>query len=233
MTRPTRKPDENWAIGLLLGVLHSESPEWREEQIAPTDRPDLVLSGPAGLRVACEITQVSHSEWFQWQNDRGLRLDKDKLDESSIPREVDLWLAKAIGKKAPHVSDYLANSSASEAWLLVHGGMNKVFDFFNLEEAERYDIPLLVKAAEESTHPFKRIFIASSNRSNIVCVFPFEGETHEAPDITNPSVLKVLSIRSMEIQTRRGVNSIAIGDEFTPNRARLLPLLDPTRMQSN
>ena len=232
MTRPTRKPDESWAVDLLLGALGSESCEWHEPAGTATDRPDLWLSGPCGLRVACEITQVGISEWFRWQNDKRLQLGANKLDEAAIPREVDLWLGNAIASKLSKAPDYLANASASEVWLLVHGGMNKVFDFFNLDENERYDIPLLVKAAEEVSHPFHRIYVGSSSCNRIVCVFPFKGDRHTPPDITDPSILKVLSARSMEIQTHRGVNEVRIGNEYNPDRARLLPLLDSSRMRA-
>lgn len=232
MTRPARSADESWATNLLLGTLRSESSEWHELPDAPTDRPDLWLSGPNSLRIACEITQVGLSEWFRWQNDRRLQLDTDKLDEAAVPREVDLWLANAIASKAPLAPDYLANTSASEVWLLVHGGMNKVFDFFNLDDNERYDIPLLVKAAEEAMHPFQRIYVGSSSCNRIVCVFPFKGNRYKPPDITDPLILKVLSTRSMEIQTHRGVNEVRIGNEYTPDRARLLPLLDSSRMRA-
>lgn len=231
MTRPIRKPDESWAAGLLLGALRSESVEWHEPADAPTDRPDLWLSGPHGLRVACEITQVSLSEWFQWQNDKRLQLGLDQLDAAAVPREVDLWLAKTIASKSSSAPDYLANAAASEVWLLVHGGMSRTHDFFNLDDNERYDIPLLVKTAEEVEHPFQRIYIASSSGNRIMCVFPFNGNRHIPPDITDPSILKVLSVRSLAIQTRRGVNEIRIGDEFKPDRERVLPLLDAKRMK--
>jgi len=231
MTRPIRAPDESWAADLLLGTLGSESSEWHELPDAPTDKPDLWLSGPRGLRVACEITRVSLSEWFRWQNDRRLQLGENKLDEATVPREIDLWLANAIASKASKAPDYLANASASEVWLLVHGGMNKVFDFFNLDDNERYDIPLLVKAAEEVPHPFQQIYVGSSSGNRIVCVFPFAGNRHPPPDITDPLILKFLCIRSMAIQTHRGVNEIRIGNEFKPDRARVLPLLDSSRMR--
>lgn len=230
MTRSARTEDENWAISLLLNELRSSSAEWGEVPGAPSDKPDLVLAGPNKVRVACEITQVNRSEWFRWQNDRGLQLDVDMLDQAAVPREVDIWLEKAIAKKAPRVPDYITNSLADEVWLLVHGGINKVFDFFNLDDTERYDIPLLVKSAEAFNHPFQRVYVASSNSNRIVCVFPFDGERHEAPDITNPSTLKVLSIRSIQIKTQPGVNRIPIGNEFKPDRNRLLPLLDPERL---
>lgn len=232
MTRPARAPDESWAINLLLGELRSESSEWHEQPDAPTDRPDLLLSGPLGLRVACEITQVSLSEWYRWQNDRRLQLGVNQLDQAAVPREVDLWLANAIASKAPLAPDYLANASANEVWLLVHGGMNKVFDFFNLDDCERYDIPLLVKAAEAISHPFQRIYVGSSSGNRIVRVFPFNGIRHQPPDITDPSILKVLRIRSLEIQPRRGVNEVRIGNEYKPDRARMLPLLDSGRMRA-
>lgn len=232
MTRPIRKPDESWAIDLLLGALGSESCEWHEPADAPTDSPDLSLSGPRGLRVACEITQIGLSEWFRWQNDKRLQLGANKLDEAAVPREIDLWLANAITSKAPLAPDYLANASASEVWLLVHGGMNKLFDFFNLDDKERYDIPLLVKAAEEIEHPFHRIYVGSSSGNRIMCVFPFKGERHDPPDITDPSILKVLSIRSMQIQIRHGVHQIPIGKEYKPDRAKRLPLLDSSRMRA-
>lgn len=232
VTRPIRKPDENWAAGLLLDALRPESGEWHEPANAPTDKPDLWLSGPHGLRVACEITQVSLSEWFRWQNDKRLRLGLGQLDEAAVPREVDLWLAKAIDSKKSNTPTYLSNTSASEAWLLVHGGASGTYDLFNLDDNERYDIPLLVKAAEETEHLFQRIYVASSSCNRIVCVFPFEGERHESPDITDPSILKVLPVRSMAIQTHLGVNEVRIGSEFKPDRERLLPLLNAKRMKS-
>lgn len=231
MTRPIRPADESWAADLLLDTLGSESSEWHELPDAPTDKPDLWLSGPRGLRVACEITRVSLSEWFRWQNDRRLQLGENNLDEATVPREIDLWLANVIASKASKAPDYLANASASEVWLLVHGGMNKLFDFFNLDDNERYDIPLLVKAAEETRHPFQRIYVGSSSGNRIVCVFPFHGNRHKPPDITDPSILKVLSIRSMQIQVRHGVHQIPIGKEYKPDRAKLLPLLDSSRMR--
>ncbi len=187
---------------------------------------------PEVIRVACEITHVNLSKWFQWQNDKRLQLGLDQLDEAAVPREVDLWLAKAIVGKASNAPDYLTNASASEVWLLVHGGMSKSYDFFNLDDNEHYDIPLLVKAAEEIEHPFRRIYIASSSGNRFMCVFPFKGARHDSPDITDPSILKVLRVRSMAIQSRRGVNEVRIGDEFKPDRERVLPLLDASRMKT-
>lgn len=231
MTRPTRSADESWATELLLGALGSESSEWHELLDAPTDCPDLWLSGPNSLGVACEITRVGITEWYQWQNDRRSRLGVNLLDQVALPREVDLWLEKAIASKASRVNDYLANASADEAWLLVHGGMNPVYDFFNLDDDECYDIPLLVGAAEKTRHPFQRIYVASVARNRIVCIFPFDGGRSVPPDITDPSVLKMLCIRSIEIQSRRGVNEIRIGNKFSPDRTRELPPLNPSRIR--
>jgi len=230
MTRPSRKPDEVWAISVLIDALRAESTEWHEDLEAVTDCPDLVLSGPGGVRVACEITQVGLSEWHRWHNDRGLKLDLNQLDESSVPREVDLWLSRAIEDKAPSVRRYVANASAAEAWLLVHGGINKAFDFFVLDDG--YDIPLLVQAAQDSEHPFNRIYVASSSSSRVVCAYPWRGSLCNPPDITDPSILKVLSIRSQEVQTQRGVTTLTLGDEFQPHRERILPLLEPDRMKT-
>ena len=136
-----------------------------------------------------------------------------------------------IASKSSNAPGYLTNASASEVWLLVHGGINPVFDFFNLDDKECYDIPLLIKAAEEIQHPFQRIYVASSSGNRIICVFPFNGNRHVPPDITDPSTLRVLNIRSMGIQTHRGVNEIRIGNEFKPDRERLLPLLDSVRIK--
>ena len=231
MTRFTRSDDEAWAADMLLGALNSDSHEWSEQPGAPTDAPDLRLCGPGGRRIACEITRVGRSEWFCWQNARGQQLPTGRLDEMSIPREVDLWLEHAIAAKAGRVPTYIQNAAADEAWLLVHGGLNRVFDFFALSDDEAYDIPLLVAAAEGIDHPFKRIYVASSNSARIVRVFPFDGTRREVPDITLTSVLRVLTIRSFATVAKLGVNKIPLGREFRPDRSRILPPLDTRRLR--
>lgn len=231
MTRPKRTEDELWAIQMLLRALNSDSTGWSIDEAAPSDSPDLTLVGPGEMRVACEITRVGRSEWFRWQSAKGLELAVDQLDEVVLPREVDLWLLNSIAAKTSSVPKYIANASADEAWLLVHGGLNRVYDFFNLSDDEAYDIPLLVHAAESNHHPFRRIFVASANSNRILQVFPYTGDRAPRPDISRTSVLRVLTIRSVAIVPQPGVNRIAIGNEFKPDRKRMLPPLDALRLK--
>ncbi len=229
MTRQNRSPDEKWAIKLLLSSLMGKSDDWQEEPGSPTDRPDLTLTGPNGIRVACEITQVGLSKWFQWQNDKRFQAQVDVLAEYNVPREVDIWLEKAIDKKLHNLSNYKNESNANEVWLLVHGGINPIFDFFVLDQS--YDIPLLVKAAKNENSKFDRIYVASSRSDKIICIYPYEGASQLAPDISKWDNLKMLTIRSRQIETKRGVNTVRIGEQFKTSDVKSLPPLDPRRMQ--
>lgn len=231
MTRSTRKSDETWAIQTLLSHLQQDDPSWQEATNGPTDRPDVVLVASNNRRVACEITQVDRSEWLRWQNDKSLHLGLGELDEAEIAREVDIWLINAIKKKQGSAKSYVELSSADECWLLVHGGLSKPHDLFVLDE--EYDIPLLVGAARSIEHSFARIYVCSVNTNSGVMVFPHQGSLPPAPDITDPAVLRMLTVRSRQVPIDRagGVLRMELGADSKMTRSRTLPLLDKQRMK--
>jgi len=227
--RNKRTNEEDWAIDVLLRHLNKDKDEWIEDPEF-SDNPDLVIDGLHGVRVACEVSGVGINEWHQWKNDPTKKLGIDELDEMHVPREADLWLRNVVESKRDKVSTYLTRSRASEVWLLIHGGLIKLYDFFVLDESEAYDLPLMQQEAEDTVHPFTRIYVVSSSSPlSIASVFPPDRSRPPAPDLSKPKTMKILKVRSIKKNISGGVVRFAIGKEFKPYREVLLDPLDVSR----
>ncbi len=213
-------PEETWTIKTLLEQPFVLEERWVQDEEF-TDAPDLVLEGPIG-RVACEITTVGLNEMHRWSRDPRMQLNLDELDEIEIAREADIWISNIISEKNPKVNGYLNNADADQAWLLVHGGL--LYDFFALD-SDDYDVPLMQKAASEVAHDFDRIYVFSSRSKirNCVNVFPLTSENLEPPDLTQQKNLLGLTIKSMRVQTNRGITNVNLGKE--PDRKITVPPL--------
>lgn len=225
--RDQRTNGEKWAIEQLFPLLESEGETWTEDPDV-NDRPDLALIGEDGKRIACEIATVGLNEWHRWSNDPTYQLDAGELDEIIAPREPDYWLKMVLAAKSPKIPDYLARASASEAWLLIHGDTTN--DFFVFDD--NYDIPVMSETALLESHDFARIYAASpiSRSRKIARVFPPVPGLPKAPDLSKRSNVKQVEIRAMKAaQLKPGVNYIAIGQEFRPDRQIVLPMLDKDR----
>ena len=228
--RDSRTNEENWAIDVLLGHLNKNGEEWIEDAEF-SDSPDLVIDGVNGARIACEVSGVGINEWHQWKNDPTKKLGLDELDAMYVPREADLWLRNVVKSKRDKVPTYLTRSGASEAWLLIHGGLIKAYDFFFLDESEAYDLPLMQQEAVETAHPFSRIYVVSSaGPISIASIYPPDPNRPPAPDLSKPETMKILELRLITKDiSGGGVVPIAIGNGFKPHREVLLEPLGASR----
>ena len=65
----------------------------------------------------------------------------------------------------------------------------------------------------------------------IVRIFPFEGNPGKLPDVSDPTVLKMLTVPEQSRILGEGVTTVTSGKEFPPDRQQVLPSLDPSRIR--
>lgn len=215
--RSARTQDESFAIDKVISFLGESFNEDSEFQ----DKPDLVLENSSGLRIACELSMVGLNEWYRWKNDFKKQLGINELDVFAVPREPHIWVQNILKKKNSKIQSYLDSSSSKEAWLIVHSTESEVYDLFVLDED--YDLALMKAAALESNHSFKKIFVVSAVHG-VREIFPGKKIQKKTPKITL-SKLPHIQVKAQQIQTHSGVNTLTLGDEFTPDRFQRLPPL--------
>lgn len=122
------------------------------------DKPDILIE-IAGVRIACECTQIPPSYIYQYQHKRASGKDwqgQDLICES-WPIEPHMWIADAIEKKARLVPDYLNRTSAKEPWLLIHSPPE------SNQSLVAYDKEWFLRALRHgalmNNHPFRQIYL--------------------------------------------------------------------------
>lgn len=122
------------------------------------DKPDILIE-IAGIRIACECTQIPPSYIYQYQHKKVKQEDWNgsKILSSTWPNEPHQWFADAIEKKARLVPDYLVRTGAKEAWLLIHAPPQVTQSF--LDHEQEWVLWALRHGAKMVEHPFSQIHL--------------------------------------------------------------------------
>jgi hypothetical protein len=115
--RPQRTREEQISINLVASYLRNDGYEVIED-FSVHDNPDWVF-WLNGKRVAAECRMVSLEKLMKWNNSKRT-LSPEKNYKITFPIEPHLWIKKAIEEKEVKIPQYLKNSDADEAWLIIH-----------------------------------------------------------------------------------------------------------------
>lgn len=142
------------------------------------DKPDILIE-IAGVRIACECTQIPPSYIYQFQHKKNKTTDWDgnSLLSSTWPNEPHQWVAEAIKKKIKLVPDYLSRTSSTEAWLVVHSPPQVTQSF--IDECKEWILRALHHGAKMIDHPFGQIHLWTPKGGiHPISVLKNEQDTH-------------------------------------------------------
>ena len=181
---------------------HSVSFPDREKK----DKPDILIE-IAGVRVACECTQIPPSYIYQFQHKHYTKEEwpDGELLSTTWPNEPHEWVADAISKKTPLVAGYLTRTGAKEAWLLLHSPPESNQFFI---EYEKTWIPWALRhgAKMVDDHPFTQIYLWTPQSGiQLISVLKNEIDSHSELGIdfskgyptlcVNRTTLKIVTTR--------------------------------------
>jgi len=150
--RSKRTREEQISINLVSKALKKPGKEVIEDANFH-DKPDWVFSLD-GMRVAAECRLVSIQELMRWNN-RKRDLLPEKNYKITFPIEPHLWIRKAIEDKASKIPEYLKNSQAEEAWLIVHSDFTPGMALY---ECHDWMLELMRLAAAATVSKFQSVW---------------------------------------------------------------------------
>jgi len=155
MTRPQQTDSEQRLAAMLLEHLRVSNPSMEPLEREQMDAPDCAFTSPEGV-IACECVQIPPARVFKWLYRRlGAVVDGSSCHAVIWAEEPHSWVRMAIRAKAPKVSQYRQNVSASEVWLLVHTPLEDTQVFVRGDFA--WEAQMLRWGACQESHTFDRV----------------------------------------------------------------------------
>jgi hypothetical protein len=159
--RLTRKPSEQSAIDALVKYLDDQNiPTEIDPDIQ--DAPECVLINAKG-RIACECRYLGPEGLLQFH---GRRLVRNKMYEVALPWEPHIWVSRAIEAKLGKIDQYIQNSKADSASLLLHSSPFLPL----LNHRSGLALQYMQQGARNVEHNFSNIWLVDSIQNNCTVV---------------------------------------------------------------